>query len=539
MDVPVKKLVRLLSADQPAEIRGAAVLVFTELGIKDAEASTELIARLDDLEPVVRVFAIKAAGRLKLTKALPVLLERIKGGGEEANLSADAAAKLGADGVKGLQGLMSHVAPGLRRYIAAALTGAGGAGGAEAGMAVLLDKDPQVATAAANAIIGRMATTPPDQKKALVNELISLASDKKKKLPPTAELPVIRVLTSLNDSSAADVLWDRVVPPYPPEVRAAALQAVGGWLQSPTKEQWRRLFACAVEPDFQVAAPALVLLSRLPVTAKQEADWLALFDAPDAAARRLALDKIGDRDTPEVAAALMAQLAHHDRQLRDNARTKLAATENGRAALLAALKAEESQEELWALSKLVAPHAKAFPAKARGELLTRALKYLEAEDHRGDPLIFLLKESDAAALRDDLLEKAAAKRKKKDYATALKYLKLLARDPSVGLPVRLELALCGLRMSAKEVALESRQNDACLRQFAHCIAADAAETRKAVEQAKWLEPEDLFYLGFHFCEHFHQEKDFGVAVLQHLVKSSPKSKVAANAKNKLKAVVVK
>ncbi len=539
MDVPVKKLVRLLHADQPAEVRGSAVLVFTELGIKDAEASAELIARLDDPEPVVRVFAIKAAGKLKLTKALPVLLERIRGGGEEANLAAAAAAKLGSEGVKGLQGLMSQVAPGLRRYIAAALTGAAGAGGAEAGLAVLLDKDPQVATAAANAMIGRIPTTPPDQKKALVAELVAVASDKKKKLPPTAEMPVVRVLASLNDPAAADVLWERVLPPFSSDVRAAALHAVGGWLQAPTKEQWRRLFACAVEPDFHVAAPALVLLSRLPVTAKQEADWLALFNAPDAAARRLALDKVGDRDTPEVAAALMAQLAHHDRQLRDAARAKLAGSESGRAALLTALKTEEAQDELWALAKLVAPHAKSFPAKSRGEILTRALAYLEADDHRVDPLVFLLKEADAAGLRDDMLDRAAAKRKKKDYATALKYLKLLARDPSVGLPVRLGLALCGLRLSAKEVAMDARQNDACLRQFAHCLAADAAETQTAVEKAKWLEPEDLFYLGFHFSEHFHQEKAFGVAVLQHLVKSSPKSKVAASAKNKLKAVVVK
>lgn len=538
MDVPVKKLARLLHADQPAEVRGAAVLVFSELGLKDAEASAELIARLDDPEPVVRVFAIKAAGRLKLTKALPTLLERIKSGGEEAQLAAEAAAKLGAEGVKGLQGLMSQVAPGLRRYIAAALTGAGAAG-AEAGIAVLLDKDPQVATAAANAIIGRIPTTPPEQKKNLVAELVALASDKKKKLPPTAELPVVRVLATLNDPDAADVLWDRVLEPHLPEVRAAALQAVGGWLHSPTKEQWRRLFACAVEPNFTVAAPALVLLSKLPVAAKQEADWLALFAASDIAARRLALEKIGDHDTPEVAAALMAQLAHHDRQFRDAARNKLAASESGRAALLAALKAEERQDELWVLAKLVAPHAKSFPAKAFDELLARALKYLEAEDHRVDPLIFLLKEADAAALRDDLLAKAEAKRKKKDYATALKYLKLLARDPAVGLPVRLELALCGLRLSAKEIALDARQNDACLRQFAHCLGTDAAETRKAVEKAKWLEPEDLFYLGFHFSEHMLQEKEFGVAVLQHLVKASPKSKVAASAKNKLKAVVVK
>ena len=42
----------------------------------------------------------------------------------EANLAAEAAAQLGTEGVKGLQSTMSQVAPGLRRYIAAALTGA-------------------------------------------------------------------------------------------------------------------------------------------------------------------------------------------------------------------------------------------------------------------------------------------------------------------------------------------------------------------------------------------------------------------------------
>src|SRR5688572_15842349 len=99
MDIPVKKLVRLLKPDQPADVRAAAVVVLGELGVKDAEASAELVARLDDDSADVRVAAIQASGKLKVIKALPVLLERIKSGGEESSLSADAAAKLGADGV--------------------------------------------------------------------------------------------------------------------------------------------------------------------------------------------------------------------------------------------------------------------------------------------------------------------------------------------------------------------------------------------------------------------------------------------------------
>ena len=98
--------------------------------------------------------------------------------------------------------------------------------------------------------------------------------------------------------------------------------------------------------------------------------------------------------------------------------------------------------------------------------------------------------------------------------------------------------MVGLKMSDKDVAHESRANDQSLRQFEHAVANDSAETLVQIEKAKWLEPEDLYYLGFHFVERFAIEKEFGVAVLKLLVKNSPKSKPAAAAKNKLKSVAV-
>lgn len=535
MDIPLKKLIRLLKPDQPDDVRAAAVVVIAELGAKDAETTADLLARLKDTSADVRVQAIKAAGRLKLTKALPVLLERIKTGGEEANLAADAAAQLGPDGVKGLQDLMHHVAPGLRRYIAAALTGAG-SGGAEAGVLVLLDKDPQVAAAAATAIIGRIPTMAAGRRAELIAELVAVAASKKKKLAAASELPVVKVLASINDPAAADALWEWVLPPHPAEVRAAALQAVGGWVQAPTKDQWKKLFACAADAEFRVAAPALMVLGRLPGAEKHVPEWVKLLYAPDMAARRLAMEKVGGRDTADVAEGLMAQLAHPDRGVADAARRHLAKLDHGRKALGAALASADTLDGLWQLARSVAPFADGFPEKLRGELFAKTAKYIEADDHRYDPLLFLLREADAAGLRDRLFEQAVAKRKKKDYETALKYLKLVARDPAVGFPIRLELALCGLKLSGKEVAADARANDPSLRQFEHLLGQDAAEVLKQIEKAKWLDVEDLFYVGFHFAERFGKEKEFGAAVLKQVVKSSPRSKLAAAAKNKLKSV---
>lgn len=536
MDIPVKKLLKLLQPEREPGLRAATVMVVSELGVKDAELNAQLLLCLDDEDTAVRVAAIKAAGQLKLAKALPVLLERIKHGGEESIQSADAAAKLGTEGVKGLEKLLHQVAPGLRRYIASALTGAGGAG-AEAGLKVLLDKDPQIAAAAANAIIGRIPTMPSENREDLLTALLAVAKNKSK-VPPMAELPIIRIFASLNDPRAADAVWDRTQPPYTFEVRAAALQAAGGWLSNPTKEHWKKLFACGTETHFNVLAPALAILGKLPFNEKQSAEWLGLLHAPDLAARKLAMEKLGDRDTAEYAALLMEQLGHVDQSLRDAARAKLSKLEHGRAALVTALLKVDSNDELWQLARLVAPFAKGFAAKLRADVHKKAAKFLDANDHRSDPLFFLLKEGDAAMLRDELLEVAVAKRKKKDYEGAIKYLKLAARDPAAGVPIRLELGLCGLKVSPKEVAAESRAIDPCLRQFSHILEQDAAEVQGQVLKAKWLDAEDLFYLGFHFAEQHLREKEFGAAVLQQMVKANPKSKLAANAKNKLKTLVL-
>ena len=537
MDVPVKKIIRLLGDEQAPELRASALHVLAELGLKDAEILATIAAMLDDDEGVVREAAIVATGKLKQSKSLAKLLERIKHGGPEAGLAAEAATKLGADGVKGLQKILHSVPPGVRKTVAAALTGAVDTN-PDAALAVLTDTDASVAGAAANALISRIPAMTAPHKEGLVAALVTLATNKKAKLLAPAEFTVLRVLSSLNDPSTADVMWARTQPPYPVELRAQALQAVGGWLDNPTKEQWKRLFACAADANFQIAAPALALLGRMTVSDKQLGDWVGLLHAPDMAARRLGIEKIGGRDTAEVAEGLMEQSKHADRVLQEMAQARLGQLSHGRKALVTALLNAESMDDLWRLARIIAPFGKTLAPAVRAEIVDHLCKEIEAESHRGDPLLFLLKESDPAALRDDLFEKAVAKRKKKAYPAAVLYLKWLARDPAIGFPIRLELAMCGLKVSSKDVSHDSRANDPSLRHFSHVLGQDAAGVQAEVEKAKWLDDADLFYLGFHFAEQFQQEKAFGAAVLKQLLKVFPKSKHAAGAKNKLKTVVL-
>ena len=533
MQVPSSKILRLMNADQPPEVRCAAALVLGELGGRDAEVSRALCEHLQDADAALRLEVIRAVGKLRVEPALPQLLERIKDGGAEAEQAALAASRLGSRGTRGLQELMPKVAPGLRRYIAAALAGSGAGGADDTGLRVLLDSDPGVIEAAVRSLMSQIPTLAPAKLETLTEQLLHLAQDKKTPLSPHSEVAVVRLLGTVEDPRAGDVLWDRIGPPHSPEARTAALQALGKWVTTPSKDQLQRLFACAMARDFRVAAPALVILNRLPVHDRALSEWLSLLQAPDLSVRQVAMEKVGDRDTKEVAAALMGQLGHPDKNLREGALARLAKLEQGRKALTAALLEAESADRAWQLARAQAPFTRDYPEKWRDEVFGHASKFLEAGDRRADPLLFLLRETDAADLRDRLEAAALARRKKKAYPAALLYLRLLARDPALGFAARLELAACGLKVSSHDLAPEARAADPSLQQFSHLSQQDEAELFAQIEKIKWLEPDELYYLGFHLAEQDSRQKKLAAKVLQLVVKRSPRSKIAQAAKSKL------
>lgn len=538
MDATLQKVLKLMASAESPEVRRAAARIVTELAPADDESHETIRRALDDVDSGVRLLALQAVGKLKIQDALPLLLRRIEGGGDEASEAANAAAKLGAKAAKALQDMMPKVAPGLRRYIAAALGSAGTASGDAAAVEFLLDNDPGVVASAVRSLISQVPTLSPAKKQSLADQLSHLLKDAKSKLPVASEAAAVRLLAVVGDKRSEPLLWDRCMAPHPAEIRAAALQALGGIAEKPGKDHLKNLFACAIEADFRVVAPALMILQHQAVTDRALEDWLGLFKAPDVAVRRLALDRLANRDVPEVAAVLVPELTHPDRAYREAVLARLAAMSSGQKALQAALLGAATPDAAWSLARALTPFLKGFSKTHLDKIFIQASKYLDAGDRRSEPMFFVLREADAAALRERLEERAVASRKKKDYEAALAYLKLLARDPAIGFALRLELACCGLKLSNKELAVDARDNDPCLGQFAHLIQGYETELTKALDKTKWLESEDLFYLGFHFIEKDGVPRRFGGAVLQMLLNRSPKSKIAKDAKAKLKAAGV-
>jgi hypothetical protein len=352
LDATGKRLLRLLGPDHPAGLRCAAARVLGALGQRDPEVARAVCDGLGDPDAAVRAALVAVAGQLRVEPALPQLLQKVEAGGAESELAAQAAGRLGARGTEALQELLPKVAPGLRRRIAAALAAAGTANSGAAAVDALLDKDPGVVEAAARGLGAEIPALPAAVRQALAGRLLGLLEGaKNQRLAPVSESAVVRLLAALGDARAEAWLWDCIEPGHPAEVRAAALQGLGPSAAAPARGRRRRLLACAADADFRVAGPALTLLRGVAVGDRQLADWLALFDAPDAAGRRLALEKLGDRDTADVAAALLRQRDHPDRALRDEALARLGRLPSGRAALAQALLNAESPDAAWALAR--------------------------------------------------------------------------------------------------------------------------------------------------------------------------------------------
>jgi len=535
MDATALKLLGLIEPDHAPEVRTAALTVVGELGLRDRQVAEILCDALKDQEESVRCGALHLVGKLRIDGALPILLDRVTQGGEESELAAQAAAKLGAKGTKALKELMSKVAPGLRRRIAGALGAAGTASSSNAAVEALLDSDPGVIDAAARTLSAEIKSLNASQRRQLGEHFIDLLNQSRKKAPLSmaSETAIVRLLATLGDPLAESALWERTQAPYPPALRAAALHALGPRAHSATKEHLQRLVNCAQDSDFRVAAPALMTLSSLPTSPKLVPIWVTLLKAPDVAVRRAAIKKVGDQDKPEVAAALLEQLSHRDLALRDEAVQCLSRLGHGHKALARALLKAETSDEAWQLARAQASFVSEYDIDLRQKIFKQACEYFEDSDRRADALLHVLRAANAGEVNEQIADYALALRKKKKYELAQLFLRLLARNPACGPAVRLELAGCSLKLSAKDLHAEARAGDPCLDQINHLIHSYPAETAEFVKKAKWLGPEDLFYLGFHFAEKERQEKEFGGQVLRLAIQRGGRSKIAKDAKSKL------
>ncbi len=324
-DATLSKLIQLLGMAGSPPLRLAAVRVSGSLGTAKERALVKaLLAVLQETDLDLRLGALEALGQLGAEEALTTLESVVRLGGPDLEAAVQAAGQLGARGIRAMSKIMAQATPALRWRIAAVLAKSGTGGGLVATAHALLDADAKVVDAAARSLAAEVPGFTSPQKQALA-KFLSESLGAKDSLSPKTEAAMIRLLGTLHDAKAGDLFWARVGPGNGPEVRAAALQALGnqavGTKAPPvTDAGLQRLVECAAAADFQIVAPALMLLKNVPASSKNAKLWLKLLEAPDVATRRFAVDKLNRVETADVARGLLLQLGHADRALREEVR---------------------------------------------------------------------------------------------------------------------------------------------------------------------------------------------------------------------------
>jgi HEAT repeat protein len=535
-DSTLNKIIGLIESPDHNDLRQAAIRVAGVVaGGKEKGLVKALLGALDDEDVDVRNSAINALGRLQAEDALPRLVEYVRQGGAETEAAARAASLMGTKGPKAMGRVMHEAAPALRSRIAAVLARSGGQAALVVTAHALLDEDPKVVDAAARSLASEIPSYAPPQRHAVAKFLIESLQDKKAKHSGHTEAALVRVLGSLREPKAEEAFWARVAPPTSGEVRAAALHALGDLGVKITAARLPKLLAGAVDRDFQIVAGALMLLRKAPSNSQSVKHWLKLLEAPDVAARRFAVEKLRGVESKDAAKGLAAQISQPDRGLRDDALAALGAFAAGRQAILDKLLETVSIDEAWMLARVLAQSAKELPKATRSRLLEHAMKLHERDDRRAGPVFFLLRAIDHDWTRDRLLDKAQALRQKKKYAEALSYYRLLIQDPAASEETRFELAATGLKLCNHDLTVEARNNEHALHHFTRLLQNPEFDLIGHVSKAKWLDADDLFYLGFHFVEQMHRPHEFGKQVLELVVARTANSELGKQAKRKLKS----
>src|SRR5262249_30365952 len=147
-----------------------------------------------------------------------------------------------------------------------------------AAVAALADTDPNVVMAAARSLMARVPTLDRGHRRRLADlAMARLQARGQTALSAAAEGALLRPFAALEAPRAQKVLWQRAATGKVPAVRAAALESLGRLPIRIDRTAMHALMECARDADFQVAAPALVLLSRSKANDAPLSDWIVLL----------------------------------------------------------------------------------------------------------------------------------------------------------------------------------------------------------------------------------------------------------------------
>ncbi len=590
-------VIELLDHDR-VELRAAAATVLAVVGKGDGAVVKALTGRLGDPDNVVKRIALEGLADMGATGIAAQLVSLLRGGDDSlADRAAQLLAAQGASADGALRKELGEGTVQARRAIASLLLRRGTVPAVEAVLDQLADVEfgeqalqllrveldqhnEKVAALVEKAALARAAEVGKVVKKEwarAVKEADKAAAPVAKpggkgkngkngssaspvKVHDPAKDPVVaaavhtlslllRLIGYQARPSALTLLTAKIGEEWPRSVRLAAIAALRRIVASTeakgTESAIESLIGLADGADLAVAQSAIDTLRGARIPERLAKPFAALARSKNSAAQKLAMERLPAGGGAAAIKALIDALAGDDPTARDAAARGLAKAPEAVLPLARGLVAATDEQVARRFGGALRSHRGHVSGAAVDELVASAKAHLDRHARgKADAnsvlleriLIETLAEVAPAAHVEILFEHARRLRKAGKPIEAFGALKPLLRvrtdlDAAIDDDQRFFMAVLGLQALGQGI-LRVGADEPVLEQFARLYERGFA-VAKRLNREKDVSDEDIYALGFRLLEHS-KDEDLGAELLQGIIEERPRSKLAKNAKNKLK-----
>ena len=539
MNALTRKLIEMLQSDS-SERQRAAAIVIGELGVRDPKALKALGKMAESPEQEVRAGALDTLAAIRSPASVRYFLPLLEGDEDLRKRTEDHLAAFGPPIVPILRDAAlkdPSASTRLRRSIIGIIARAGGKKSVSTLLGFLSDRDPDIVRIAGVTLRHGLDVLKPREKVDLLRRIHVFL----KRLPagdPRLPLMAIDLLATFDQAPARQTLVRLSRKGHHPDVRRAALLGLLRHLQGkrPDPALVRQLLTTVHETPFQpVASTALDLLYRIALGREYERDLVPLLNAAHFPVRKFAIRKLAALDTPASARAILGVAASPDPAIRQVALESLQKLEHARKLLLEGFLRAKEPATAAALATALEGHREALRAEARRRIVKRGWDLWMKGNPLAEPTLSLGRNLDPKAFYREALRRTPLLKRARKYDSLSACLRMAARTDHANDDLRFDLALSELKRSPHDIGRGARVADPALDLLTQLLHTPKFPLFARLKKERaFLEPEDLFYLGFHFSEFEGADREFGGELLRLLVQRSPRTKFGRAARNKLK-----
>jgi HEAT repeat protein len=516
----------------------AAAVVLSELAPRSSAIVKELIAGLQHADAVRRPFIIEALGRIGTVEAAAALVPLIKAEGPAAEQALRVIALAPAAALKPLLQLLGSVPPVLLERITECAARTGEPVAFSSLLAHLANADVDICRAVRAGMRSAMSGFDTKTKDQLRKQLEKAFNDKAMTQHPPTLIALMKIAGDLGEVSLQRYIVERIDKDEPLNVRLSALQSIATLhLTGDQRAKLApRLLPLIMEADIpNIAEPALEALRQANLGPEYQGQLKKLLGSQSHHIREFAMQALANQGSSRTMSDLISCLESPDRSMRDEALGALSRAPSAAAPLCERLIELEGGEAALETAKALAPHASKVPPKLLAAL---AEQYVELSSGNGKkkPDADSARKSEEkrrailnvfrAAHSPQLVEAASAQagrlRQRDEAYKAYELLRGVGGLHGWNDDHRLELALAGISVGAKDLSRAARSNDNNLQTIQELLFTgrkNPKDLAKHVLKDKSLNRKALYYLGFHFVERLQMEREFGRLLLENLAES--------------------